>query len=282
MKYYEKEEVKDYSHGKPLGVWIGNLGKYNEGELAGEWVRFPTTKTEIDAVMKRIGIGSVDEFGQPYEEWFIGDYDCYVKGMSKYLGEYESLDELNYLTSRIERMYDDEFEKFVAAIELGDELHGTQDLINLTYNLEEYDFIPDISSDAEFGRMYLEEYDSAKYKVLGDFVQYVDFEKYGRDMRLLEGGDFTEHGYISHWSGDFDEIYSGDRKDIPEKYLVFYEPKNYLENAEVQLEDDYGMIDGIINNAPKDTVHDRLKAAEEKAASQPVKNTEKMKEELCI
>ena len=32
------------------------------------------------------------------------------------------------------------------------------------------------------------------------------------------------------------------------------QPENYLKNAEMAMEDDYGMIDGIINNAPKQTV----------------------------
>ena len=33
---------------------------------------------------------------------------------------------------------------------------------------------------------------------------------------------------------------------------VFLKPENYLKNAEMQMEDDYGMIDGIINNGPKE------------------------------
>ena len=33
---------------------------------------------------------------------------------------------------------------------------------------------------------------------------------------------------------------------------AFWTPENYLKNAEMQLEDDYGMIDGIINNGPKE------------------------------
>ena len=32
------------------------------------------------------------------------------------------------------------------------------------------------------------------------------------------------------------------------------QPENYLKNAEMALEDDYGMIDGIINNGPKQTI----------------------------
>ena len=72
MPYYDHD--KDY----PFAAFITNLGKYNEGELVGEWVKFPTTAEELKEVFKRIGIGQKDDFGQPYEEWFITDYDCYV------------------------------------------------------------------------------------------------------------------------------------------------------------------------------------------------------------
>ena len=33
--------------------------------------------------------------------------------------------------------------------------------------------------------------------------------------------------------------------------LMLTDPKNHLKNAEVQVEDDYGMIDGIINNGER-------------------------------
>ena len=87
MPYYDHD--KDY----PFAAFITNLGKYNEGELVGEWVKFPTTAEELKEVFKRIGIGQKDDFGQPYEEWFITDYDCYVDGLYSKLGEYENLDE---------------------------------------------------------------------------------------------------------------------------------------------------------------------------------------------
>ena len=35
---------------------------------------------------------------------------------------------------------------------------------------------------------------------------------------------------------------------------AFLQPENHLKNAEIAMEDDYGMIDGIINNGPKATV----------------------------
>ena len=55
--------------------------KYNEGMLVGEWVKLPTTEEEMQKVFERIGIGKQDDFGQPYEEWFITDYECPIYGV---------------------------------------------------------------------------------------------------------------------------------------------------------------------------------------------------------
>lgn len=73
-------------------AFVTNLGKYNEGALVGEWVKFPITEDELKEVFERIGIGSKDEFGHVYEEWFITDYECPVHGVYDMLSEYESLD----------------------------------------------------------------------------------------------------------------------------------------------------------------------------------------------
>ncbi len=66
-------------------AYVTNLGKYNEGALVGEWVKFPTTPEEMQEVFKRIGINA------QYEEYFITDYDMDIHGLYDQLGEYESL-----------------------------------------------------------------------------------------------------------------------------------------------------------------------------------------------
>ena len=54
----------------------------------------------------------------------------------------------------------------------------------------------------------------------------------------------------------------------------FLQAGNHLKNAEMALEDDYGMIDGIINNGKADrerpSVLDKLKAASDTEHVQPV------------
>ena len=208
----------DYDKDYPFAAFITNLGKYNEGSLVGEWVKFPTTAEELQKVFERIGIGSKDDFGQPYEEWFITDYDCYVDGLYDKLGEYENLDELNYLASKLDEMSQGEYEQFQAAMEIGDHSGSLQEIINLTENLDCYDVYPDIRDHDDLGRYYIEELDAMQ--VPEHLRNYIDYEAYGRDIALEEGGEFTDFGYVRDTGDRFDEVYDGDRDSIPEEYRV--------------------------------------------------------------
>ena len=212
MPHYEYD--KDY----PFAAFITNLGKYNEGSLVGEWVKFPTTAEELQKVFERIGIGSKDDFGQSYEEWFITDYDCYVDGLYDKLGEYESLDELKYLASKLDEMSQGEYEQFQAAMEIGDHSGSLQEIINLTENLDCYDVYPDIRDHDDLGRYYIEELDAMQ--VPEHLRNYIDYEAYGRDIALEEGGEFTDFGYVRDTGDRFDEVYDGERGSIPEEYRV--------------------------------------------------------------
>ena len=210
--------VYGYDKDYPFAAFVTNLGKYNEGELVGEWVKFPTTAEEMKKVFDRIGIGQKDDFGQPYEELFITDYDCYVDGLYDKLGEYESLDELNYLASKLDEMSQGEYEQFQAAMEIGDHSGSVQEIINLTENLDCYDVYPDIHDYDDLGRYYIDELDAMQ--VPEHLKNYIDYEAYGRDIALDESGDFTSFGYVRDTGSSFHEYYDGDHGSIPEEYRV--------------------------------------------------------------
>ena len=212
--------MPDYSYNKdyPFAAFITNLGKYNEGELVGEWVKFPTTAEEMKEVFKRIGIGQKDDFGQPYEEWFITDYDCYVDGLYDKLGEYENLDELNYLASKLDEMDQGEYAQFQAGMEMGDHCGSLQEIINLTENLDCYEVYPDIHDYDDLGRYYIEELDVMQ--VPEHLQNYIDYEAYGRDVALEENGTFTDQGYVRDTGDSFHEYYDGERGSIPDEYRV--------------------------------------------------------------
>lgn len=208
----------EYDQDYPFAAFITNLGKYNEGELVGKWVRFPTTAEEMKKTFDRIGIGQTDDFGQPYEEWFISDYDCYVDGLYDKLGEYESLDELNYLASKLDEMSQSEYEQFQAAMELGDHTGSVQEIINLTKNLDCYDVYPDIHDHDDLGRYYIEELETME---IPEYLRnYIDYEAYGRDIAIEENGSFTDLGYVRDTGSSFHEYYDGERSSIPEEYRV--------------------------------------------------------------
>ena len=212
--------MPDYSYNKdyPFAAFITNLGKYNEGELVGEWVKFPTTAEELKEVFKRIGIGQRDDFGQPYEEWFITDYDCYVDGLYDKLGEYESLDELNYLASKLDEMSNSEYAQFQAGMEMGDHCGSLQEIINLTENLDCYEVYPHIEDYDDLGRYYIEELEVMQ--VPEHLKNYIDYEAYGRDVAMDENGSFTDQGYVWDTGSSFHEFYDGERGSIPDEYRV--------------------------------------------------------------
>lgn len=212
--------MPDYSYNKdyPFAAFITNLGKYNEGELVGEWVKFPTTAEELKEVFKRIGIGQKDDFGQPYEEWFITDYDCYVDGLYSKLGEYENLDELNYLASKLDEMSESEYAQFQAGMEMGDHCGSLQEIINLTENLDCYEVYPNIHDYDDLGRYYIEELEVMQ--VPEHLQNYIDYEAYGRDVVIDENGTFTDQGYVRDTGDSFHEYYDGERGSIPDEYRV--------------------------------------------------------------
>ena len=212
--------MPDYSYNKdyPFAAFITNLGKYNEGELVGEWVKFPTTAEEMKEVFKRIGIGQKDDFGNPYEEWFITDYDCYVDGLYDKLGEYESLDELNYLASKLDEMSDSEYAQFQAGMEMGDHCGSLQEIINLTENLDCYEIYPNIEDYDDLGRYYIDELEVMQ--IPEHLQNYIDYEAYGRDVAMDENGSFTDQGYVRDTGDRFCEYYDGERGSIPDEYRV--------------------------------------------------------------
>lgn len=98
-------------------AYITNLGKYAEGQLVGETLKFPATTEEVQSLLKNIGVDGVR-----YEEFFITAFDGNVMGLYDYLTEYENLDELNHLAHLISELDSDEIETLEAALNKGDHI----------------------------------------------------------------------------------------------------------------------------------------------------------------
>lgn len=173
-------------------IFLTNLGKYNEGELVGEWVDLPCY--ELDDVLERIGISPLpDEKGRYYEEYFITDYE---NDFGIAVGEYMPLSQLNELAEAVDGADPDIMAALVA--------HETewQEAVRI-YEDGEYLIWEDCSSMAEVAeRMADETGELRQWERAGFPVQYIDWEMWGRDLDiegvfLAYGESWRSHyGYI--------------------------------------------------------------------------------------
>lgn len=198
-----------------ISVYIGNLGKYNEGIIAAEPLRLPASTEELQAVLSQIGVDGIR-----YEEIFIPDYDTNVAGLRGHLGESESIDELNYLAILLDELDSSQIAKFEAALSLGEYAGSVKDLINLTQNLDCYEFFPEVKNEEDLGRYLIDE--CGALDVPENIKGYFDYEAYGRDTFLNTTSDFAAGGYIENNMSPFIEHYDG---EVPEEYQIFAYPE---------------------------------------------------------
>ncbi|MGI5920771.1 MAG: antirestriction protein ArdA [Syntrophomonadaceae bacterium] len=225
-KEFEEKLLELARSESPITAFVTNLGKYNEGDLVGEWLPLPTTTEQVQACLKRIGLDGIR-----YEEYFITDYETSANGLYDHLPEYAKLDELNYLASKLDELPDYEIKKLEAVLEHDGSYYGgsVKDLINLTENLDCFDYLQSVHDEEDLGYYWIEESGCYNLKDMGNLANYFDYERFGRDIAIDESGTFTNNGYIRSTGDSFTEIYDG--REIPEEYRVFaYPPKGAAKN----------------------------------------------------
>lgn len=214
---------------KQFEVWVGNLGKYVEGDLEGEWLSFPTTKESIERTLDKIGIG------EGYEEIMVEEID--VLGHSSYLndifGEYPRLDDLNMVAHLMSRLSEEEMqltEFYVAANEGGMDIEEFANVLLQTDEIPYYPFsfpgmenCREMSEEEKYG--YTVTYESGAYEKLKEIglEDYIDFEAMGRDANLSGHVVFFPDGYM-------------DCKKMDQVRLDLYSRRELYKEAELELE----------------------------------------------
>ncbi len=162
-----------------IKVFVTNLGKYNEGELIGEWVSLPTSEEELAAVLDRIGIGP------QYEEYFITDSESELDGLE--IGEYDSLDTLNEIAERLQEFDETDIEKIGAILEACE-----RDIVQAIEKFDEYTYF----SGYSMKNVAEELVDCGAFGYIPEsIVCYIDYEAIARDLSC-DGYVETENGVI--------------------------------------------------------------------------------------
>lgn len=206
-----------------LRVYVGNIGRYNEGSLVGGWATLPMGRDDLDAFLRdRVGID-----GERYEEYRIDDFDLPdwlpAGPGERVIDERTSLEDLNVMAGVLSTLDEDDAAKARIWIEEGmSPAERLSPLVFANVALQADDipfyayeagtrFDPGISSNEEAFALTVAENDPELAEALdGRFGPYLDLEAIGRDL----AADCTLHddGYLDRSvdPGIDPELYSRD------------------------------------------------------------------------
>ena len=169
-------------------------------------VIFPCTEAEYQAVHKELALKDNYAFVRDVVE---------PKALALKKDTFVHLDEINYLAKRMDSFDQKELFSFFAAIETGDYI-STKDLINLTFNLNCYTLIRDVTNLKSVGRNYVL---CREVAISADELEKMDLEKIGRELLSTGKGIPTNYGLLfRNEDVVFEDVYKG--KGFPSYYYT--------------------------------------------------------------
>ena len=172
------------------------------------WLFLPAAEGQLQRAMARAGINSED----------CAHFHIYENQLPKdaqwaSVVERESIFALNRLCQAIKPMDKKELEKLQAAVTMA-EPETAAELICLTENLDQFDFVPGVQTPEEYGRYMIR--DSGHFEYDSNLDAFYDYEGYALQRINEEQGRFTEHGYIAYQGTlTLEELMQG---DLAEQY----------------------------------------------------------------
>ena len=149
-------------------------------------LRFPCTEKEMNAALERIHAEDIMPL-----ELYVSEV-IFPEELGCLQDRFVDLDEVNYLGKRMDSFFGDEEYQFYEAMKL-EGFDTLPDLINLSFNLNRYPLIQDISDMGKIGREYLL---TVKGCLPADDADDPKYAEFGRELIRSGKGVFTEHGLL--------------------------------------------------------------------------------------
>ena len=199
-----------------IRVWVGNLGKYVEGELKGGWASLPMPQRELNRFLRDIvGLGpeaaEARATGRVYEEYAIHDYeyDGLLEALDYRPDEYENLDDLNML-ARAAQVFERESPGMIERVRMAADTLVQSTPLSLTNLIAQFDGIDWCEYDPPAGidpaniddldelyAWHCVERDPDLARVMqGRWGMYMDMAWLGRDSALCDDVTLGEHGFL--------------------------------------------------------------------------------------
>jgi len=155
-----------------IKIYLTNLAKYNAGTLLGKWVNLPIEENVLSKELKEV-LGND-------EEYFITDYEAPFN-----IDEYDSLQQLNEFTQKLEDMDDYDQHKLLYLIN-----HSGHERKEALESYEDVEFYQGQSLEDLAGDFV----DEGLYGDVPDKIKpYIDYEKLGKDLGF-DGYNETSEG----------------------------------------------------------------------------------------
>ena len=168
-----------------LNIYINTWGNYNEnGADGGRWITLPMDETELEEIMENTAEAMHDE--DP--EWFVNDYEWTGDVSPRKIGELENYFELNKYVQKLDDLNEWEQKTYCAACEVFGEIDPD--------DVDDYRLMEDVETDYDLGYYWIEESGCYDLDELGNLAHYIDYERFGRDVRLESDGGFSSYGWI--------------------------------------------------------------------------------------
>lgn len=149
-------------------------------------------------------------------------FKSYIDSIPEYVGTIkENINELNYLAVLLSGLDDIEKPVFITAVDKGLHCDDLADLINLAHNTEHYTLVPDIYSDEDAGRYFMDQ-QTLDGQTLNFLEDYIDYEKFGIDYADDNNCFLLDDGVLLDSDGGaaFHTEYDGNVLNIPDEMRI--------------------------------------------------------------
>mgnify|MGYP004696077819 FL=1 len=161
---------------------------------------FPCKETEMSAALERIHAEDVTPL-----ELYVSEV-VFPEELGFLQDRFVNLDEVNFLGKRMDGFFGDEEYQFYEAMK-AEGFDTLPDLINLSFNLNRYPLVWDISDMGKIGREYLL---TVKGCLPADDEDDPKYAEFGRKLIQSGKGVFTEHGLLfADENTPFQKLYDG-------------------------------------------------------------------------